>query len=177
MNKKTIILGIAGVLLTVGIIISSIVLSGKPVKLSYELSVDDVPLGISYSTIKDNVGIQCGSVKIRLGQTIDISTFEVEDSVVNDNYTIKKVLSPSKKYELIVVGKGSLHYVQEIRTTVPTVYNLDGYKIGDDYKDIKKLVDIPKRKKVVYNKTKNTETRLEFISGYLVVIDCRCVKD
>lgn len=173
-NKKFI--AIIAIVVAIVFLIVLIVMSGNStMKISYELQLDEVPIGYDYDLVDTGVGIQCGSVKIYLGQSIDISAYTIEEELHDDGVYARKLLAPSKKYELVVVGSGNTWYVHEIRTTVPDVYNLQGYTVGDELKKVRKLTDIPKRKKVRYQQQDKTETRLEFVSGYLIVIDMRCV--
>lgn len=170
-----IIVGIVvAIVLIVGIVLL-IITSNSDIKLDYEIDIGKVPPNYSYSQIDNEVGIQCGSVKIVLGQRIDISPYTIEEEIDIDNVTVRKLLAPSKKYELVVVGFERIWYVYEIRTTFPEVYSLSGYTIGDTKKDVKKIVKIPNKNKITYKNTEHTEINMQFISGYLVVLDMRCV--
>lgn len=173
--SKKIIGVIIAIVVAVSLVVLLITSSNKEIKLAYEIDINNTPDNYSYTQIQEDVGIQCGSVKVKLGQLIDISPYTVEEEIELGNVVIKKLLAPSKKYEIVVVGFERIWYVHEIRTTVPEVYSLSGYTIGDAYKDVKKIVDVPHKKKISYRNTEHTEVNMQFISDYLVVIGMRCV--
>ena len=173
LNKKVII-AIAAVVLAIIILIVT-AFGDNVIKLDYEISLKEVSTDIDYSTVKTNQGIQCGTVKVVLGQKIDITPYTVTNELEKDGIVLKQLLAPSKKYELVVSGANDTWYVQEIRTTVPEVYSLQGYTIGNTIKEVKKLISIPNKKKVTLSPDDYTQVRLEFISDILVVIDMRCV--
>lgn len=173
LNKRIIIAVIAVIISIIVIIITAF--GDKIIKLEYEINLRKVATDVDYSTIKTEQGIQCGSIKIVLGQKIDITAYTVTKELEKDGIVLKQLLAPSKKYELVVVGANDTWYVQEIRTTVPEVYSLQGYTVGDTRKDVKKCTTLSGKKKVTITPDDCTETRLEFISDILVVIDMRCL--
>lgn len=176
--KNKLFISIACVVIVIIIVILVIIFGNKDIKLEYEINLDTISSNYSYSEMSDDakdVGIQCGSVKIKLGQLIDITPYTVEEEIESGNVMIKKLLAPSKKYELVVVGFERIWYVHEIRTTFPDVYSLAGYTIGDTKKDVNKIVELPSKSKISYKNTENTQVNLQFISNYLVVINLKCV--
>lgn len=170
-----IFIGSIVLVISIVLIIVAMISGRNNIKLAYEIDLTKVPSNYNYSEVQENIGIQCGSVQIKLGQLIDISPYTVEEEIDSGNVTIKKLLAPSKKYEIVVVGFERIWYVHEIRTTFPEVYSLSGYTIGDTRKQVKNIVDIPNKKKVSYKNTETTEINMQFISDYLVVMDMRCV--
>lgn len=167
MNKKIIALVIA-VISIVGLIVYSIATRNNVISIAYEIDLDKVNTTNIYQ--ETDIGIQCGSVQIRLGQLIDISGY----TVTKESDGIKQLLSPSKKYELVVVGANDTWFVQEIRTTVPGVEALYGFGITDTRKQVQSSIDIPRKKKITFNED-NAQVNLQFISDVLVVIDMRYI--
>ena len=176
MNKikfnKNLILIILSFVITIGIILFG-VFGDNTMKLSYEIDLNKSNKIINYNVIDDSIGIQCGSVKVLLGQKLDISTYKVENELIEDNIYIKQLLSPSKKYEVVVINSGDGWYVQEIRTTIPGVYNLSGYKIGDTKNEVKSFIKIRNKNKLTYKSSDNTETSIQFVDDCLCVIYLR----
>ncbi len=173
LNKKVIIAVTVVVALIVTLIITAF--SDNVIKLEYEIDINKTRTDINYSRLMVEQGIQCGSVKVVLGQEIDISPYTITNEVDKDGVKIMQLLAPSKKYELVVVGYGNAWHVQEIRTTVPGVASLYGFSVGNTLREVKDWVDIPNKKKVTIKEDDYTEVRLEFISDVLCVIDMRCV--
>lgn len=174
-------LNIKRVIVVTTVVISIIVItlitafSDRVIKLEYELDIENTPTDINYSSIIFEQGIQCGSIKILLGQEIDITPYSITKEIDIDGVKIMQLLAPSKKYELIVVGCENAWRVQEIRTTIPGVSSLYGFSVGDTQKDVKECVTIPNKRKITIKEDAHTEVRLEFVSDILCVIDVRCV--
>lgn len=167
MDKKIIAIVVAGISI-VSLIIYTIITWNDVISIAYEIDLDDVPVTNTYK--ETDVGIQCGSVQIKLGQMIDIRGY----TVTKESDDMKQLLSPSKKYELVVVGANDTWFVQEIRTTIPNVESLYGFGITDTRKQVKSFIDIPHKKKITFNED-NAQVNLQFISDVLVVIDMRYV--
>lgn len=169
-NSKIIII-IACVVAVIVFIVIAICTRNNVISLEYEIDLKDVPTTLTYTENSD-VGIRCGSVEIHLGQSIDIAPYSVTDEIESELVTVKQLLAPSKKYELVVVGANDTWYVQEIRTTVPTVETLYGFGIGDTKKSVKQLIKIPNKKKMTFS-DKNSEVSLQFLTDMLVVFDAK----
>ena len=171
-TKKQIIGGAIAIVIVVVLVIVGL-FSKSSIKLNYEIDISDVNTNVDMINTVRNEGIQCGTVSIKLGQEIDIAPYTIEEEAVVKGTEIKKLLAPSKKYELVVIGYTNSYRVYEIRTTVPTVYSTRGFTIGDNVSDVKKTVKIANKKKAVY-KDKDFIMNMEFISGILVVLDLKC---
>lgn len=169
MNKR-IIAVVAVVISVVGLIVYGIAERNSVISIAYEIDLDKVTTTNIYQ--ETNVGIQCGSVQVRLGQLIDIGGY----TVTKESDGAKQLLSPSKKYELVVVGANDTWFVQEIRTTVPGVKALYGFGITDTRKQVESSIDIPHKKKITFNED-NAQVNLQFISDVLVAIDMRYVDE
>lgn len=167
MNKKVVAVVAVGISI-VGLIIYTIATWNSVISIAYEIDLNDVPITNTYN--ETDVGIQCGLVQIKLGQLIDIRGY----TVTKESDGVKQLLSPSKKYELVVVGANDTWFVQEIRTTIPNVESLYGFGITDTRKQVKSFIDIPHKKKITFNED-NAQVNLQFISDVLVVIDMRYV--
>jgi len=168
MNKKIIIGVILSVISVIALIIS--IAGSKSIKLNYEIDLDKIDTNWYTQNVSNEIGIECGTVEINLGQIIDISTYTVEEEIEKEGLLIKKLLAPSKKYELVVIGNNNYYKVCEIRTTVKGVYSNLGFTIGDYHKNIRSKIKIKNNKKAVW-KGDDYNVRMEFISDILVVYD------
>lgn len=171
-NKRKVIIIVSVVVPVLLLIIGSLFLSAT-VKMPFEIDLENYNLPKSIT--KQECGIQCGGVSINLGDVIDITPYTIENETVINNSRVLQLLSPSKKYELVVAGYQGYYNVVEIRTTIPDVYYTAGFKVADTKSKVKSFMKLPNKSKVKYSVNENTFLYLYFYKDLLCVIDVKLV--